>query len=173
MLSWYFPTQGDAAGYDLQYSKSSEMQNPTNLTINSTSQNVDGLESGKIYYWRVRSINSKGEVSSYSAQEMFTPNSTTGITDKKEIPTAFQLKQNYPNPFNPTTIIEYNIPVKSIYSIDVFNIIGEKVTTLVNGMLNPGIYKTTFNGKDLSSGVYLYRLYGNNVNLVRKMLLIK
>jgi hypothetical protein len=173
MLSWFLPTQGDVANYELQYSKNSEMLNATNLKMNSTSQILSGLESGKSYYWRVRSVNSNGEVSSYSTLEMFTPNSTTGITDKKEIPTEFQLKQNFPNPFNPTTIMEFNIPVKGFYSLDVFNILGEKVTTLVNGMLNPGIYKTTFNGKDLSSGVYLYRLYGNNVNLVRKMLMIK
>jgi hypothetical protein len=173
MLSWFLPTQGDVANYELQYSKNSEMQDPTNLKLNSTSQIVSGLESGKTYYWRVRSINSLGEVSSYSALEMFTPNSITGITDKKEIPTEFQLKQNYPNPFNPATILEYTIPVKGSYSLDVFNILGEKVTTLVKGMLNPGSYKTTFRGNNLTSGIYFYRLYGNNVNLVRKMVLLK
>jgi predicted phage tail protein len=173
MLSWFLPTQGDVVNYELQYSKNSEMQEAANLKLNSTSQIVSGLESGKTYYWRVRSVNTDGEVSSYSALEMFTPNSTTGITDKKEIPTTFELKQNYPNPFNPTTIMEFNIPVKGFYTLNVFNILGEKVSTLVNGMLDPGIYKSTFKGNNLSSGVYLYRLYGNNVNLVRKMLLIK
>lgn len=173
MLSWFLPTQGDVAKYELQYSKNPEMQNATNLKLNSTFQRVSGLESGKTYYWRVRSINSKGEVSSYSTIEKFTPATITGITDQKEIPTEFQLKQNFPNPFNPTTIIEFSIPTEGFYSLDVFNILGEKVSSLVNGTLNPGIYKAAFNGKDLSSGIYFYKLYGNKVNLVRKMMLIK
>ena len=174
MLSWFLPTAGEAAKYELQYSKNSEMQNATNLEMNSNNKLVGGLESGKTYYWRVRSINENGDVSAYSSVEKFTPvSAVTGIEDQKEISTEFKLEQNFPNPFNPTTTLSFSIPVEGFYNLDIFNILGEKVASLQNGFLNPGVFKSTFDGKNLSSGVYFYKLYGNNVNLVRKMMLIK
>ncbi|MDP2038655.1 MAG: T9SS type A sorting domain-containing protein, partial [Ignavibacteria bacterium] len=162
------------AKYELQYSKNSEMQNATNLEMNSNKKLVGGLESGKTYYWRVRSINENGDVSAYSSVEKFTPvSAVTGIEDQKEIPTEFKLEQNFPNPFNPTTTLSFSIPVEGFYNLDIFNILGEKVASLQNGFLNPGVFKSTFDAKNLSSGVYFYKLNGNNVNLVRKMMLIK
>ncbi len=175
LLSWFLPTQGKVGKYGLQYSKNADMQNATNLESNSNSQIVSGLESGKTYYWRVRSINSDGQTSAYSETEKFTPvpSSITGTANQKEIPTAFELKQNFPNPFNPTTVVEFIIPVQGFYSLEVYNILGQKVSSLLSSSLSPGNYKATFNGKDLTSGIYLYKLYGNNVNIIKKMLLIK
>ena len=174
MLSWFLPTAGEAAKYELQYSKNSEMQNATNLEMNSNRKLINGLENGKTYYWRVRSINENGEASAYSSIEKFTPTSNiTGVAEQKEIPTEFKLEQNFPNPFNPTTTLSFSIPVEGFYNLDIFNILGEKVASLQNGFLNPGVFKSTFDAKNLSSGVYFYKLYGNNVNLVRKMMLIK
>ena len=173
MLSWFLPAKSDVAGYEVQYANNAEMQNATELKMNSTSQMINNLESGKTYFWRVRSVNTKDEVSSYSRIEKFIPTSTTGITDQPELPTAFQLKQNFPNPFNPTTVLEFSIPVDGFYTLDVYNLLGEKVSSLVSEMLTPGVYKAHFNGSNLSSGVYFYRLSGANVNLVRKMMLTK
>lgn len=173
MLSWYLPTSGDAAKYELQYAKSDDMQNAKNLEVNSNKQLISGLENGKTYYWRVRSINENGETSAYSNIEEFTSMSVTGINDQKEIPTEFKLEQNFPNPFNPSTTLEFSIPVEGFYTLDVFDILGEKVASLQNGFLRPGVFKSTFDGKNLSSGVYFYKLYGDKVNLVRKMMLLK
>jgi len=104
-------------------------------------------------------------------------NNTNGVTDigdtKEVIPTTFALEQNYPNPFNPTTIINYSIPVAGNYQLKVYNIIGEEVVTLLNNNVNAGNYSINFDASRLSSGVYLYRLIGNNVNLVKKMVLLK
>ena len=149
------------------------MQNASDIILNSQSQLLNGLEGGTTYYWRVRSINSSGETSAYSNIEKFTPEHTTGITGTNEIPSTFLLKQNYPNPFNPSTILEFSIPVAGNYTLDVYNVLGEKVTTLLNTTLNPGTFKVAFNGKNFSSGVYFYRLSGNKVNIIRKMLMLK
>ena len=104
-------------------------------------------------------------------------NSTNGITsvgDKKAaVPTTFALKQNYPNPFNPSTTINYSIPVAGNYQLKVYNIIGEEVATLLNNNVSAGNYSINFDASRLSSGIYLYRLIGNNVNIVRKMILMK
>ncbi len=93
------------------------------------------------------------------------------ITGK--IPTDYELKQNYPNPFNPTTTIEYSIPEKSYVIINVYNAIGQKVSTLVEGIKEKGVYRYTFDAQKLQSGVYIYKLETNTKQLTRKMLLLK
>ncbi|MDR9417373.1 T9SS type A sorting domain-containing protein [Gracilimonas sp.] len=98
---------------------------------------------------------------------------STSIDDGNELPEKFTLNQNYPNPFNPTTNISYNIPNGSEVNIEVFNIQGQKVATLVNSYKTAGQHTVTFDASALASGVYTYRLqYGNEVQ-VRKMMLIK
>ena len=90
-----------------------------------------------------------------------------------KIPTVFSLAQNYPNPFNPTTMITYDIPRTSEVTIAVYNVLGEKVATLVDGRLNAGEYKVSFDGGNLPSGVYFYRIQAGNYTSARKMILIK
>lgn len=97
----------------------------------------------------------------------------TSVEDFETIPVEFALEQNYPNPFNPTTSIQFAITNSGKYSLRVFNLLGQEVANLIDSELNPGIHKVSFNGGDLSSGIYLYRLTGNNVNLTKKMILIK
>ncbi len=84
---------------------------------------------------------------------------TTAVSELNGIePSTFYLSQNYPNPFNPSTKINFSIPTTSFAMLKVFDILGKEVATLVNEELKPGSYETTFDGKDLSSGVYFYRL---------------
>jgi hypothetical protein len=86
----------------------------------------------------------------------------------------FELSQNYPNPFNPSTIISYTLPEMSHVSLEVFNILGQRVATLVNGNQQAGTYSLKFDGSRLASGVYFYRLDVNNGSVqTKKMLLIK
>jgi len=100
---------------------------------------------------------------------------TTGIQNDygNEIPSKFELFQNYPNPFNPTTVIDFRIPITGYYTVKVFNVIGQTVSVLAEREFSAGSYKVTFNGNNLSSGIYFYQLFGNGVNLIRKMMLIK
>lgn len=98
--------------------------------------------------------------------------------DGTTIPEEFSLEQNYPNPFNPTTNIIYNLPQSGEYSLKIYNLLGQEVYTLVNGQLNAGRHQITWNGVDnfgtkVGSGIYFYRLSGENVALAKKMILMK
>ncbi|MFZ4590688.1 MAG: T9SS type A sorting domain-containing protein, partial [Ignavibacteria bacterium] len=90
-----------------------------------------------------------------------------------ETPTVYALNQNYPNPFNPVTNISYMIPKSSKVSLKVYDIKGQLVSTLFEGNQNTGIYITQFDGSQLASGVYFYKLEAGDYKEVRKMTLIK
>jgi hypothetical protein len=90
-----------------------------------------------------------------------------------EIPSSFALHQNYPNPFNPTTKISFQFPVVSFSSLKIFDITGKEIATLVNETLKPGTYEAIFNGSQLPSGVYFYRLTADGYVETKKMLMIK
>ena len=99
-----------------------------------------------------------------------------GIDNSKRIPNQFRLMQNFPNPFNPTTIIEYRLPQKEIVTLKVYDILGREIKSLINEMFqNPGMHKIIFDGRNLSSGVYFYKLTikGNSLTLCNKMILLK
>lgn len=87
--------------------------------------------------------------------------------------TTFALNQNYPNPFNPSTKISFSIASADQVSLAVFNILGQKVATIVNGRLNAGSHSVNFNASSLSSGVYIYRLDTSQGSLSKRMLIIK
>ena len=85
----------------------------------------------------------------------------------------FLLKQNYPNPFNPTTRIEYAIPKTATVKLVVVDVLGREIQTLVNEEKSAGLYKIEFNGSELASGVYFYKLVYGNQNWTQKMMLMK
>jgi len=85
----------------------------------------------------------------------------------------YTLGQNYPNPFNPSTIIKYSVPELSKVKLTVYNLLGEEVTTLVDGEKIAGNYSVQFNANLLSSGVYFYRLQAGNFIETKKMILLK
>jgi endoglucanase len=93
--------------------------------------------------------------------------------DTDELPTNFVLNQNYPNPFNPTTTISYSIPTAGQVQMDVFNLQGQRVATLVNRFQSAGSHVINFDASNLASGVYTYRLMSGNNVLINKMTLIK
>jgi hypothetical protein len=100
--------------------------------------------------------------------------SITGIEEtKKQLPEGINLFQNYPNPFNPTTTIEFAISKTGRYSLSLYNTLGELVKEISNREYKTGYYKETFNAAGLSSGMYIYRLTGNNTSIVRKMVLLR
>lgn len=98
----------------------------------------------------------------------------TSVNDETNaVPQEFKLEQNYPNPFNPSTTIEFSIQQPGRYQIRVYDILGQLVSTLIDRDYSAGYYKVTFDARNLASGIYVYQLTGNNVNLVKKMMLIK
>ncbi|MHB9039384.1 MAG: choice-of-anchor A family protein, partial [Melioribacteraceae bacterium] len=100
-------------------------------------------------------------------------NSITAVEDNAVVPTEFKLAQNYPNPFNPTTTIEFAVPKAGVYSLKVYNVLGEEVANLVDNQLSVGQHKVNFDASRLASGMYIYRLSGSNVNISKKMILMK
>lgn len=97
----------------------------------------------------------------------------TGIEKGSDIPDKYSLSQNYPNPFNPKTVISYSIPKDNKVTLKVFDILGREVATLVNEVKPAGTYKVNFNGKNLSSGVYIYSLITDEQIITRKLILVK
>ena len=89
------------------------------------------------------------------------------------IPSNYVLEQNYPNPFNPTTIIKFGLPKAGNVELSVYNILGQKIATLVNKEFAQGTFEYTFDAGNLTSGIYLYKLQAGGYSQVRKMLLIK
>ncbi|MBK7230260.1 MAG: T9SS type A sorting domain-containing protein [Ignavibacteriales bacterium] len=88
-------------------------------------------------------------------------------------PNTYTLDQNYPNPFNPSTLIKYSVAQDGFVNVSVFNLIGEKVATLVNGNVKAGSYEVNFNASSFSSGVYFYSIEAGDFKAVRKMMLMK
>ncbi len=86
---------------------------------------------------------------------------------------SYALEQNYPNPFNPTTVIRYSIPQNGYISLKVFNLQGEEVATLSEGVRQAGTYSVTFDASGLANGVYLYQLKSNGFMETKKLLLLK
>lgn len=105
--------------------------------------------------------------------------SSTGIVDGfAELPIEYGLSQNYPNPFNPTTDINFALPENAHVTLEVFNVLGQKVRTLVNEDMNAGYQSVTWmgdddQGKNVASGVYLYKLSAGNKTFSKKMLMLK
>jgi hypothetical protein len=96
-------------------------------------------------------------------------------TDVREalVPKEFALGQNYPNPFNPGTAITYAIPRPAHVTLEVFNLLGERIGMLVDDVRQPGYYSARFDGTSIASGIYFYRLTAGEVKLMKRMLLVK
>ena len=89
------------------------------------------------------------------------------------LPVHFALEQNYPNPFNPATTINYQLPTSSFVVLNVYDLLGREVRTLVNERQAPGNHSVMFDASSLSSGVYLYRLVAGTYHNTKKLLLLK
>jgi hypothetical protein len=107
---------------------------------------------------------------------IYDPN--VGVDDNPNLPSVFTVSQNYPNPFNPTTTIDYSVPRKSKVSLAVYNVLGQKVATLVNTEMAAGKYRAVWDGKaengtTLSSGIYFYKFEADKFVKTNKMVMLK
>jgi hypothetical protein len=172
-IDWAYNIQEDLQGIwpiseDLSYSNSTLQKAGT-----------DGFPVGDLYHWF------PAEYSSWKAQSA-TENTkiqswlntgvspfTVGIKTLQGVPKTYDLAQNYPNPFNPVTTINYSIPMTGHVSLKVYNTLGEEVASLFDGIQQPGNYSATFDGTNLASGVYFYKLQVGTTSLVKKLVLMK
>lgn len=101
----------------------------------------------------------------------------TWITDVKVeegyVPESFSLQQNYPNPFNPSTKITFSVPQSGFTTLSVYNLLGEKIATLLSQELSAGKYTIDFNASNLSTGVYFYNLDSGDFSAIKKMIILK
>jgi Tol biopolymer transport system component len=146
-------------GWKLKRIPFSTIGGSCNIALNSIviKQNANGVKTGLIYF-------DDAQYNIISAVEEDNNNALV-----KE----FALAQNYPNPFNPSTTIKCKIQDAGVYSLKVYNLLGQEVAVLNNGELKAGEYKFNFNASNLPSGVYIYQLRGANVNISHKMMLLK
>jgi len=89
------------------------------------------------------------------------------------VPSKFTLSQNYPNPFNPTTTISFSILRDANVTLTVYNLLGQKVATLVDESLTPGSYLIDFDARGLATGTYFYAIEAGSFKSVKKMTLLK
>ncbi len=146
----------------------------------NTWQNVtDNLNHDYVLFTQINPNNTSQLFVGTGGGGLWVSNNLTEVKEEiKTLPTEFKLYQNYPNPFNPTTTIEFSIPDNSnshlsFVNISLYNSLGEKITTLVNAHKSPGFYRIKFNGTELPSGIYFYKLTYNRNTLVKKMILLK
>ena len=134
----------------------------SNAKVNYTYTDKSQLSQGK-YYYRLKQYDNDGAFRVFNIVEVNYTN----------IPLSFGLNQNYPNPFNPSTRISFQVPEKSNVNVSVYDILGNKVTTLVNETKQPGQYDITFDASHLSSGVYFYKMQADKFEVTKKMTVIK
>ncbi|TVR14956.1 MAG: T9SS C-terminal target domain-containing protein, partial [Balneolaceae bacterium] len=139
------------------------------------------IDDGMEYTFRINQVAKRAENSCFTApqkakasvENRFMITTREGIDDTNVVPSEYRLSQNYPNPFNPATQIRYELPQQSDVRLDVFDMTGRQVATLVEGQVAAGTHTVTFDATNLSSGVYIYRLQAGSVVISKKLTLIK
>ncbi|MDZ4712408.1 MAG: T9SS type A sorting domain-containing protein [bacterium] len=171
ILNWSTATEENNSGFDIERSSivNNEWTKIGFVEGNGTSANQSSysfhdryLNTGR-YNYRLKQIDFNGNF------EYFNLGSEVSIG----IPDKFKLSQNYPNPFNPTTKINFSVPVNSLVKLKIYNVLGKEVMTLINEQKQAGNYAAEFNGANLSSGIYFFRMEAGEFVDVKRMMLIK
>jgi hypothetical protein len=174
VLNWTTATETNNQGFEIQ--RSADELNFDNIGFvpgfgTTTEPKIysytDQSVNSGVYYYRLKQIDFDGNFSYSEVVEV-----------DVALPTEFSLEQNYPNPFNPSTSIQFSLPVDARVTINIYNLVGEKVAEAVSSNFVAGLNKITFNASQLTSGIYFYRLDATGINGktfsdVRKMTLLK
>ncbi|MBK9098152.1 MAG: T9SS type A sorting domain-containing protein [bacterium] len=129
-----------------------------------------GLPDGQ-YQWQLRAVDAAYVGSQVAVGEFSI--GVVSVDGDNELPFNFSLEQNYPNPFNPATTIKYSIPSSGQVTLKIYDALGEEVALLINEYRQAGNYILTFDGRNLSSGVYFYQLTSSNLIDTKKMILLR
>ncbi|AFH50487.1 Putative carboxypeptidase [Ignavibacterium album JCM 16511] len=170
-LQWITSSETNNSGFEIQRKVLGENSEWTKIGFvkgsgTSTETNaysfVDKNPSRGINLYRLKQIDYDGSYKIFNS-----------VAVNFNLPVKFALEQNYPNPFNPSTTIQYAVGSRQLVQLKVYNVLGNEIATLVNEYKEPGNYKVEFNGGDLPSGIYYYKLSAGNYSDVKKMMLIK
>ena len=174
-LNWVTTSEVNNAGFEIQRIKSSDSKTQNyekagfiqgKGTVNTStnySYTDKKLDCGK-YQYRLKQIDINGNFDFYN------------LNGEVEIglPTKYDISQNYPNPFNPTTKIDFQLPIDGKVSLKIYDITGIEMATLMNNEFKKADYYTVmFNGSNLSSGIYFYRIIADKFVVTKKMVLLK
>jgi hypothetical protein len=123
----------------------------------------DSVKVGRTYFYQVKDLNGEGGRKTYGPLFASIP-----------VPKRFEMSRNYPNPFNPETVIRYSLPRSERVALSIFNLMGQEVARLVDQIQEPGYYTVSWNGRDqngreASTGIYLYRLQGDKEVITLRM----
>jgi len=181
VLKWDLNPEVDLGGYVIYYGTDSTNFGGTNanegdspISVSQLNEfTITGLNPGVKYWFAVKAVDFSGNLSELSNKFPATPNITSIIKSGNSIPKDFSLSQNYPNPFNPSTVIRFEVPKSSFVRIELFNLLGQKVASLVSSEMSAGRYEIKFDASKFSSGTYLYRMDAGGYVIVKKMLLLK
>ena len=197
VLGWTAPgddgMNGSAGLYEIRFSQNEiNDSNWFDASLNTTpllplaageyqSFTLTGLTPGQLYYTAIKTYDNSGNQSLISnvdsAEAGF--DLVTDINDtESDLPTDFELSQNYPNPFNPTTTISFSLPEQSYVDLSIYNVNGQKITTLVDQNLHAGVHTFEWDGNSVSgnqvaTGIYIYRIQANSYTDSKKMVLMK
>jgi Secretion system C-terminal sorting domain len=168
-LDWQTETEVNNYGFEVLRSAENENWNLIGFIEGSGNSNspkkysfIDNdISSGK-YAYRLKQIDNDGSFEYSKIIEIDIGS-----------PLEFELSQNYPNPFNPSTTIKFSLPTTSSVNLSVYNILGEKVITLLDETKEAGVHTINFNASELNSGIYFYKLETVNFLSVKKMSLLK
>lgn len=183
-LNWKTATEVNNYGFDIERSTSNRETDSVNWSKigfvegNGTSNNEhsyefidENLPLADSLSYRLKQIDNDGSFS-YSKSISIDVSTITDV-NKEKMNYNFALKQNYPNPFNPTTRIKYSIAKGNHVNLSIYNMLGQKVTTLVDENKPAGSYSVTFNGSGLASGIYIYKLSSGEKVSIKKLTLVK
>ncbi|HEX9253707.1 MAG TPA: T9SS type A sorting domain-containing protein, partial [Ignavibacteriaceae bacterium] len=168
VLTWKTATEINNRGFEIERGTNGEFATIGFISGSGTSTQeqsytfIDKEVAVGIHTYRLKQIDFDG---SYSYSNIIEVDVTTPLT--------FSLSQNYPNPFNPTTKISYSVPFDSKVIISVYSVTGELVMELVNDNVSAGSYSVDFNGSNLASGMYIYKMTAGSFTQSNKMMLMK
>ena len=163
--------------YRLQLSRTNDFASPlldsADIEPTAFTLTKSMLDTTHQFFWRVQAVNANG-VSGWSAVQRFWPGTfATSVEQMNDVPSSVTLHQNYPNPFNPSTTIRFTLPERMSVRLAVYNGLGQQVAILTDEIRSAGLHEVRFEGSQLASGVYWYRLQAGNLVETKKLLLMK
>jgi|WetSurSiteA1Bulk_404760.scaffolds.fasta_scaffold00523_6 hypothetical protein len=170
-LFWKTETEVDNYGFEIERRIDDKDWNQITFVVGNGNSNSpkeysfsdkDLFAGGSKFQYRLKQIDNDGSFD-YS-----------NVVEVEVVPDQYELSQNYPNPFNPSTVIEFSLPEDAANAeLSIYNTLGEKVAELVNTSLATGRYQYQWNGQNVASGTYIYKLRTDQFTSVKKMLLLK
>ena len=179
MLSWDHSQANDMSHYNIYYSTEADFSPNEENLVGSHSENnfnheMDMINSGDHFYI-VSAVDVHENHGEYSEVLTIT---VLDVDVNLGLPNVFAIHQNYPNPFNPTTKINYDLPEDALVSINVFDLMGRSIKTLVSEKISAGFNSTLWDatndyGESVSAGMYIYTIQAGDFKQTKKMLLLK